>query len=1751
MLGPEAQLFTTKLGAISPTSTCHTFDASADGYARADGFGVLYVKKLSDALANGDPIRSVIRATSINANGRTGGISHPSPEGQEAVMRRAYEAAGGLDPDLTGYFECHGTGTAVGDPLEVSAVGKLFSSGRHQEPLLIGSIKPNLGHSESSSGLAGVMKAVLAIEHGQIPATIGLVNPNPNIDFEGAKVKVVIETTPWPASKPIKRASINSFGYGGANAHAIIESIDSFVPGYKAYASRSSSKSSSTISSRPSSRLGSSPTSAISTPPETATDSGVMSAKGYPDKAERGHHVECAISKLNEQNSVTAVSSQAGVAITPWGDDSALSLRQASNTRRLVLLPFSGHDDHSLKANIAVISEVADQYDPADLAYTLSARRSKFFQRAFAIGEPESLASALNESQMTFGKSSASVQKVGFIFTGQGAQWAGMGAELFSEFELYRQSIRSLDRILSKLPDPPTWTLEAALLEPAATSRIQEPEFSQPLCTALQIGIVDLLSSWQIKPVATVGHSSGEIGAAYAAGTHTAEEAIIMAYYRGKVLATHTTPGRMMAVGLGPEEVISYLAKPKGKVVIAAVNSPGGVTLSGDEEAVQQLKMIFDEQKIFARLLQTGGKAYHSHHMAPLGETYEGLTKTALKALSGDIAKGTRQEAAVWVSSVDPSILQTTGTLTPAYWRKNLESAVLFSPAVETLAKEKNLDLDQFVEIGPHSALAAPLRQIRAELETKDKVKLAPCLPSIIRGEDGFKNLLSLAGNLFVRNVKVDIAAVNSTETSGKGTAGTHSGKIIADLPNYQFHYGTPVYYESRLNKEWRLRKHLRHDILGAKQAGGAKGRPAWRNMLRLKDVPWLDDHKLLPDPIFPAAGYLAMAVEAMSQHHHDEDGAPQIKGFSFRSVAINSTLAVPDDEFGVETILNLQATTLTNSKASEKWHEFKISSLQNDVWTEHCQGMICTETEARRQDSDFFVDPKSKPVDSAAWYKKFAEVGLGYGPTFQGLSDIKARDGLNRTTANVALHSTKDTVKYGESPYAIHPATIDLCLQLALMACHAGQIENVNKAFVPVVADEMSLWIPSEEDNAADFGYGQASGELRGLRGAYASTELYGKSGQNLMSIRQLRCVAYDGTSSEDSEAVARARNPYLRLVWKPDVDSLTNEEARVLFPPTTDIEVLAPTFDKFDRLSACILVQIFQGHSHLFTQDHPEHLDRFLNWVRRCYTRAQKGDMPHGKTALRYTPPQRKAAIEQLSNELGTIVEAQLIKRIYDALPQIFSGETSGLHVALQDSLLTELYVTGIGISGGYPQLLRTIDLIAHKNPAMKMLEIGAGTGGATRLIMDTLEGRSQFKRYGSYCFTDVGTSFLSQAQEEFAECANIDYKPLDIERDPLEQDFEPEYDVIVASQVLHATTTIAETVQHARSLLKPGGKLVLLEITNVHLGTGLVLGTFPDYWNGVGDGRVDSPLLTKEMWQSVLSQNGFGGIDILLDDHEESVSMASVIVATAVGPTTLQSMIQAPEPSLVLAHGNVRPSFSYTLEESALEMGANITHCSIRDSANIKENSRIIVLADLLDSYLTTMNADDLASLRRLFSKASSLVWVTAGGLIEGEKPENALIVGMMRAIITEMPQTKIMTVDLEAGYDQLSQKIANTILSKEFALQQVNEQSKAVDAEYSYKDGLLHSSRLVPDTTLNQRFLQSEGTLKDTETVTLHGQAPLGISFDQAGLLSSLHFKEDQSFSAPLLDDQIDIEVRAVGLNTKVSNRKSTGPRSNIN
>lgn len=231
----DQHMNTAKLGVLSPTSICHTFDSSADGYGRADAVGAVYLKRLSDAVRDGDPIRGVIRSSATNSNGKVPavGITHPNREGQADVIAHAYQRGGDLDPRLTGYFECHGTGTAVGDPLEVHAVSIAMNKDRkpHEDPLLIGAVKTNIGHSEAASGLSALIKAILIVERGLIPPVRGLVNPSPRIKWDDWQVKAPTEIVPFPSHLPVRRVSINSFGYGGTNAHIIVEGAESLLQG--------------------------------------------------------------------------------------------------------------------------------------------------------------------------------------------------------------------------------------------------------------------------------------------------------------------------------------------------------------------------------------------------------------------------------------------------------------------------------------------------------------------------------------------------------------------------------------------------------------------------------------------------------------------------------------------------------------------------------------------------------------------------------------------------------------------------------------------------------------------------------------------------------------------------------------------------------------------------------------------------------------------------------------------------------------------------------------------------------------------------------------------------------------------------------------------------------------------------------------------------------------------------------------------------------------------------------------------------------------------------------------------------------------------------------------------------------------------------------------------------------------------------------------------------------------------------------
>ncbi|KAL9109919.1 MAG: hypothetical protein Q9227_005442 [Pyrenula ochraceoflavens] len=847
IMDPSLQIALDKLGTLSPTSKCHTFDESADGYARGEGFAALYFKKPSQAVSDGSPIRAVIRGTAVNANGHSQGITRPSEEGQEAVIRKAYQNAGNLPLSDTSYFECHGTGTPVGDPIEVTAVGNVFSSVRSHSPedrLLVGSVKTNLGHTEGASALAAIMKVVLALEAGVVPPSVGVKRLNPNIDFEKAKVEVVRETVPWPRGR-LRRASINSFGFGGANGHCIIDHVNNVFPTYikpgvfhrlEGCGMQNGKVLRENVSNG---RLtnghipnGHFPNGHL--PNEHLSNGHLSSA----------HRASANAPKSALSNGHVTKSSAENIKLLhqPLANGIKGKKRADATTRQLVMLPFSAHNDASLQLNVDALSRAIDQHSLADVAYTLAAKRSKLFQRSFRIVDKDDVANGLREGQRIFA-SPAKPANVGFIFTGQGAQWHAMGAELF-EYRVFEKTVEYLDYVLAALPQRATWNIKDILSGKCDEKRVQTPEISQTACTAVQIGLVDLLASWSVRPVGVAGHSSGEMAAAYASGHISAAEAITAAYCRGQVVSRNKKKGAMLAVGLGPDEAQEYLYDHEDDIRIAAINSPGSTTLSGEADAVARLSETLKEDGVFQRLLSTGGNAYHSHHMVALGHEYSGMLSAAIDRIKqlGLCDDRHRYPRIPWISSVTPYKSVFGLDIKASYWRANLESPVRFSEAVSNLVSLDSIAIDVLAEIGPHPALRSPLDQT-----LKGLGKNISYASSLKRDEDSQISLLNFAGTLFGYNAEIDMVSVNAVDKLQTTGLEVEHGCSAIDLPPYQYSYGSINYHEGRASKEYRLRSIPRHDLVGSRVGGNAKLRPQWRNILRPKDLPWLGEHRLLP----------------------------------------------------------------------------------------------------------------------------------------------------------------------------------------------------------------------------------------------------------------------------------------------------------------------------------------------------------------------------------------------------------------------------------------------------------------------------------------------------------------------------------------------------------------------------------------------------------------------------------------------------------------------------------------------------------------------------------------------------------------------------------------------------------------------------------------------------------------------------------------------------------------------------------------
>ena len=581
---------------------------------------------------------------------------------------------------------------------------------------------------------------------------------------------------------------------------------------------------------------------------------------------------------------------------------------------------------------------------------------------------------------------------------------------------------------------------------------------SQTLTTAIQIALVDLFASWNIRPARVVGHSSGEIAGAYCVGALTQEAAITVAYHRGRVALKlkDLRNGAMLAVGLSEEQVKPFImALDKSCVKVACVNSPSNITLSGDKAAICELAAVLQAQSIFTREVAVD-VAYHSHHMEDVADEY----RAALRRVSV-----TGDSNIEFHSSVRGKRVHTS-ELGPEYWVLNMVNTVQFSSSMQSLLSHGGSEdaIDILVELGPHSALRSPVKQI-LQHHAKSIASEVHYSSALLRDVGAVHTCHTVVAELLVGDYPVNLNAVNFA-------SGLECRKVLVDLPPYVWDHSISYWAETAKNIEQGWKSYSRSDILGVKARDSTSTEPQWRNILRPSEIPWVNDHVVQGNTLYPAAGFIAMAIEA--EYQHVITRCESIKGYNLREVTIGHALIIPHDAESVETILSLRPFSESLRMAGTLWDEFCISSsVDGSPWTENCRGLISVEKDVQETEVDGgrqvyenseqlrhmvldFEKDCTKLIDTQEMYKALEMRGLSFGPTFTNLQRIRASS--NRCCADVSIPNTASIMPAQfEYPFIIHPATLDSCIH-AVFPIGSRYSKQEQGTPVPTFIEEMYI---------------------------------------------------------------------------------------------------------------------------------------------------------------------------------------------------------------------------------------------------------------------------------------------------------------------------------------------------------------------------------------------------------------------------------------------------------------------------------------------------------------------------------------------------------------------------------------------------------------------------------------------------------------------------------------------------------------------
>ncbi|HEX7312756.1 MAG TPA: SDR family NAD(P)-dependent oxidoreductase [Pyrinomonadaceae bacterium] len=930
ILSPALAIGFTRAGVMAADGRCKTFDSRADGYVRGEGVGVVVLKPLAQALADGDPVYAVIRGTSINQDGRTNGLMAPNPQSQEEMLREAYRRAC-VEPRQVQYVEAHGTGTLLGDPIEAKALGAVLGAGREPGSFCaVGSVKSNVGHLEAAAGLTGLIKVALSLKHRTLPRSLHFQQPNPHINFEELGLRVQSEPGRWPDESRKLLAGVSSFGFGGTNAHAVLEEA-----------------------------------------PRAEVDAGA-------------------------------------------------SIVEAEEAR---VLPLSARGVEALDALARSYADFLSEEGPAleDVCYTASVRRSQHDYR-LAVTAPTRAGLREAIERHLAGEGGAGVYagrrragqrpKLVFVFSGQGSQWAGMGRELLAREPVFRETVERCDNEIRRETG---WSVIEKLEHGEPLEGI---DVIQPVLFAVQVALTELWRSWGVEPDAVVGHSMGEVAAAYAAGALSLEDAARVICRRSQLLKRIGGLGSMAVVELSLDNAQLAIKGYEDRLSVAVSNGPKSSVLSGETGALEEVLKDLRLREVFCREVKVDVAA-HSPQTDALREEMLG----SLDELSPRAASVPFYSTVAGMEGESPRF-------DADYWARNMRERVLFYPATRRMLEDGH---SIFLEISPHPILSHAIHEA-----LKQSGEEGAALASLRREEGERATLSAGLAALYASGHEVDWSRLYA-----------RPGRCVP-LPTYawqkeRYWFDLEENAAGAAGALWHVGGGAKsHLLLGHHVAlAQPEGCHLWEVEIGVGRLPFLKDHRLRGSVVLPATVFVEMALAAASE-------AAGADCRSLAEVRFHSALFLPD-----EGARRLQLVLHTRAGAEMFFQIFSGPEGAPD-WTLHVSGKVRrnAESEASRTHEEFtpelFATNGAGETAGADFYIQLEGRGHQYGPSFRGVEQLWR--GAGEAWGRVSLPAGLSA-----DDYSLHPALADACWQVmgGALAFNAGD-EGV---YVPVSVEEVKVY--------------------------------------------------------------------------------------------------------------------------------------------------------------------------------------------------------------------------------------------------------------------------------------------------------------------------------------------------------------------------------------------------------------------------------------------------------------------------------------------------------------------------------------------------------------------------------------------------------------------------------------------------------------------------------------------------------------------